>query len=743
MRAHGSFYALCEGAGSSADIMAKTDDHGNSDQKQNEPNENEFLIDLSSNCKSETDDQYEEDELMYVLRRKPKRSRRLVDQDFINEDEASLNKRNVDGDDPEFAGRIMPAERCKKPMFTCKLQDKAPPACTECGKEFNSWKALFGHMRCHPEREWRGIQPPAEYMSSMKAHKDTIARNGTMEGNRYIVVKPLQASKHELLRRKEIVDQFRSSQSVSLSHDVNKANYNQSREDGLADDSIVGCIRGGGKLQWSSCGKQVMLEEEEESDTESIETAYISNNKDGEDRCLRLLASFSRGKRSKRSHVTVKSLRSVQDQLSAKVLDDVQPKDEDLEMANCLVMLALAGSAANVIEGEKQEGLTVSKSDDNDEVGDDEEGTVDEQVRLTWGSNLCSIVEESKTDASSLDGTNAGVEAGKYECAACKRSFKSHQALGGHRASHKKVKGCFAKTAADVEASPTCKDGIAINSTYIDTSILTLAGICKDQMAATSLMLPDRNGDCKDLIATNSTYLGTSAYDVSGGHISVGGGLNMARGTPNSAENGPFQLLLDSMDAGIGSRPSKLALHNTSKFHQCSICQRVFSSGQALGGHKRCHWAADKADRQITAASSEIGTGVSAMAMACVATPPAMAKITFFTRPPPIEEATHQVKVLDIDLNLPAPLDVDAVNSTNANIVNACKHNNTLGSLLSLGQCSSVTIQAPIDVDDDSFHSGGPDMTGHHVAVEPAAYSGTSSPLSTTSVHVSEIGPCL
>jgi hypothetical protein len=24
--------------------------------------------------------------------------------------------------------------------------------------------------------------------------------------------------------------------------------------------------------------------------------------------------------------------------------------------------------------------------------------------------------------------------------------------------------------------------------------------------------------------------------------------------------------------------------------HECSICHRIFSSGQALGGHKRCHW---------------------------------------------------------------------------------------------------------------------------------------------------------
>lgn len=91
--------------------------------------------------------------------------------------------------------------------------------------------------------------------------------------------------------------------------------------------------------------------------------------------------------------------------------------------------------------------------------------------------------------------------------------FGSHQALGGHRASHKNVKGCFAIT-----KSTSTDDGDEDHDRQFDHHV------------------HDHGGD--------------DDHDEK---------MVMVMGT-----------------------------------HKCSICMKVFSSGQALGGHKRCHW--DKGD---------------------------------------------------------------------------------------------------------------------------------------------------
>ncbi|CAN1331746.1 Zinc finger protein ZAT2 [Linum perenne] len=109
---------------------------------------------------------------------------------------------------------------------------------------------------------------------------------------------------------------------------------------------------------------------------------------------------------------------------------------------------------------------------------------------------------------------------GLFECKACKKVFNSHQALGGHRASHKKVKGCFAARLDNHQNEENMAEDYVIATQHAKTT----------------------------------------------------------------SSSSSFQL--DNNNNNTVSSSSK----RKSKVHECSICHRVFSSGQALGGHKRCHW---------------------------------------------------------------------------------------------------------------------------------------------------------
>ncbi|KAK6120721.1 hypothetical protein DH2020_045537 [Rehmannia glutinosa] len=108
-----------------------------------------------------------------------------------------------------------------------------------------------------------------------------------------------------------------------------------------------------------------------------------------------------------------------------------------------------------------------------------------------------------------------------FECKACKKVFNSHQALGGHRAGHKKVKGCYYATKQEQT------DEISLAQ---DNNI----GTPHDEEAL--LIFPSKP---------------TSSFQFEQGH--------------------PL----------LGAKKRK-----SNKVHECSICGRVFSSGQALGGHK-------------------------------------------------------------------------------------------------------------------------------------------------------------
>ncbi|WOL00238.1 zinc finger protein ZAT1-like [Canna indica] len=200
-------------------------------------------------------------------------------------------------------------------------------------------------------------------------------------------------------------------------------------------------------------------------------------------------AAWSKGKRSRRTKV-------------------VMSEEEDL--ANCLVMLSSARVEPVAFIETEESCASASKEDD----------------RRKHTIAIAATATETAKAPSFVPPPLPSVPRGMFECKACKKVFSSHQALGGHRASHKKVKGCFAaKLDALDEASPPLEEEIITHE-----------------------------------------------------HKNAG---EMASAASMSMAIVPFE----------NAAPLPISpLKKKSKVHECSICHRVFTSGQALGGHKRCHW---------------------------------------------------------------------------------------------------------------------------------------------------------
>ncbi|CAL5020313.1 unnamed protein product [Urochloa decumbens] len=182
--------------------------------------------------------------------------------------------------------------------------------------------------------------------------------------------------------------------------------------------------------------------------------------------------------------------------------------------------------------------------------------------------------------AATADGVRAGFYV--YECKTCNKCFPTFQALGGHRASHKKPR----LAAADEE--------VATNVT------ITTANVIKQQQkppaAPTASPAP--------LLRPHLQIADASVFPDVTTALSLNSGVAMS---------------------GTAMSTPKL------RVHECSICGAEFASGQALGGHMRRH-------RPLNAPVAAADTTKKEAGSACI-------------------------NLVELDLNLPAPTDEEAVPS--------------------------------------------------------------------------------
>eukprot|EP01018_Ginkgo_biloba_P024843 Gb_40148 [translate_table: standard] len=248
----------------------------------------------------------------------------------------------------------------------------------------------------------------------------------------------------------------------------------------------------------------------------------------------------------------------------------VSPQNEEEEMANCLVMLSNAGGfwgPAREVGLQGVEQSSTSRSMDIQlPIADEYAPEFAKLSKKRSKLNDDDLSDKLKSQHVSKKST--------YECKTCNKIFHSFQALGGHRASHKNVKGCSAK---------------------ID--------------------MQEEHENLEEEIITTDEDLSRAEYQQS---------TDFHKPPPPKDQVREFCTKEESDETLGSSRKAKI--------HECSICHRVFASGQALGGHKRCHW--------ITTGTSETTTTISS------------------SKQHPIQQPQQRPVRGDLlDLNLPAPVD--------------------------------------------------------------------------------------
>ncbi|KAF1899452.1 hypothetical protein Lal_00019580 [Lupinus albus] len=202
-----------------------------------------------------------------------------------------------------------------------------------------------------------------------------------------------------------------------------------------------------------------------------------------------------------------------EDSSSTTTYDNTDQEDQD--MANCLILLARGGETRDFHHHHDHQ-----KLHDHDGGGNNNNL---EKGRSSGTSSAGKFVEMA-TATNNFTKSDFFV----YECKTCNRTFPSFQALGGHRAGHKKPKFVFPE---EKKTSP-----------------------------------PPPQPQPRLLSRYNA-----NSEEVGKPHI---------KNTPPIS----FQLERQANRSIFNA--------NKAKIHECSICGLEFTSGQALGGHMRRHRAA-------------------------------------------------------------------------------------------------------------------------------------------------------
>ncbi|CAK9142400.1 unnamed protein product [Ilex paraguariensis] len=415
----------------------------------------------------------------------------------------------------------------ENPKKTWRIVDSNNPlpqdkVCKQCGKGFQSLKALCGHMACHSEKErvWKDDHSWTSQNQKQVMDSDSDTEAGD----------PNQGRRSKSKRYKTF--------SVKSSFTFGNGSASVSEIDEQEQEEVAMClimlsrdsgIRGGvNSVVESSDNNSVVLETKSSSIDMRIGRKEVLNSVDNNgDETLRMKKL---GGKKLKSSVLDDEIAQFESSDSDYFINGSKKVESDISDDGVLrngeyKKLEVSGDAKIDESGAKLE-KGVTKCYETGGEKDLIKKRVYYDSRIVPNSTNYDKRKRTKDGSYSPESSDAKAyenahKRSKYECLTCKKAFSSFQALGGHRPCHK-------------------RNNVCINSRY------------------------------------------------ESGENSIEGGIN-----PDFIPNGKFQKSIsykNPIAKDLSCNAEKKSRSKKSKGHECPYCNRIFKSGQALGGHKRSHF---------------------------------------------------------------------------------------------------------------------------------------------------------
>nr|GMD25603.1 zinc finger protein 655-like [Ipomoea batatas] len=331
----------------------------------------------------------------------------------------------------------------ENPKKTWRAVDSTSPlpqekACKQCGKVFQSLKALCGHMACHSDKERGGGVKDDQ---SWSTEEDQIPTTTTRDRS--------QSTHHPKRYKKLVVKSY----SLSLTNNNSIGSSSVSEIDEQEQEEVAKCLMMLSKDSGNWYGSVVEFSDNNsvvlETKSSSIDmktsirsnkgngngngTVYkVCNNRENETHQNPPTKKMGDRKVMKSSIVHTEMAESQSSDSGYFLGENKVESDVSVNgfLAKCKVLNRVKGYVSGGVEKEYE--------------NYDEFGVASNSGKQKRATNDTSYDPEMETGSYNKKMKAASASASspakkKYECLNCKKSFNSYQALGGHRPCHKKT----------------------------------------------------------------------------------------------------------------------------------------------------------------------------------------------------------------------------------------------------------------------------------------------------------------